>query len=100
VIAERPPCWYVHTSRAYAHFLTPQQVQARFGATDAQQAAIASWLTSFGLTVDRHDPNVVTATGSTAQAEAVASAPAPPVVKSVFLGSPAPDFARLLAGTY
>jgi len=35
----------------YRHFLTPAQVQARFGATRAQVAAVQSWLRQAGLTV-------------------------------------------------
>jgi subtilase family serine protease len=36
---------------SYRHFLTPAQVQARFGATASQVAAIRSWLTRSGLSV-------------------------------------------------
>jgi subtilase family serine protease len=36
---------------SYGQYLTPAQVQARFGPTGAQIAAIRSWLTGAGLTV-------------------------------------------------
>lgn len=36
---------------SYRHFLTPAQVQARFGATASQVAAVRSWLTKSGLSV-------------------------------------------------
>jgi subtilase family serine protease len=36
---------------SYGHYLSPSQVQARFGPTSAQIAAIRSWLTGAGLTV-------------------------------------------------
>jgi subtilase family serine protease len=35
----------------YRHFLTPQQLQARFGATPAQISAIRTWLSQSGLRV-------------------------------------------------
>ena len=40
-------------SALYRHFLTPQQVQARFGATSAQVSAIRTWASQAGLRVDR-----------------------------------------------
>jgi subtilase family serine protease len=58
----------------YRRFLTPQQVQATFGATNAQRAAVSAWLTSAGLKVSHVDPFTVTALGTAAQAgDAVAS---------------------------
>jgi subtilase family serine protease len=36
---------------SYRHFLTPDQVQARFGATAGQVASVRSWLQHSGLTV-------------------------------------------------
>jgi subtilase family serine protease len=38
-------------SALYGHYLTPAQVQAQFGPTNAQVAALKSWLTAAGLTV-------------------------------------------------
>ncbi len=38
-------------STLYRHFLTPAQVQARFGTSRAQLAAVESWLRGSGLTV-------------------------------------------------
>jgi subtilase family serine protease len=61
-------------SSNYAHYLTPAQVQARFGASAAQQRAVAGWLHGSGLTVGYHDAFVVSATGTTAEAEAAVQA--------------------------
>ena len=52
---------------AYGQFLSPAQVQARFGPTSAQIAAVKSWLTGEGLTVTSVDDSVdgyVAVTGS------------------------------------
>ncbi|GAA2021268.1 hypothetical protein GCM10009839_17740 [Catenulispora yoronensis] len=38
-------------SSSYRHYLTPEQIQAEFGATPAQIAAVQGWLTGAGLTV-------------------------------------------------
>src|ERR1700691_1164204 len=38
-------------SAPYRHFLTPKQVQARFGTTTAQLDAVKNWLTQSGLRV-------------------------------------------------
>ena len=38
-------------SAAYRHFLTPAQIQARFGASAEQVAAVKAWLAGAGLTV-------------------------------------------------
>ena len=43
---------------SYGQYLTPAQVQARFGPTGAQIAAIKSWLTGAGLTVTSVDATV------------------------------------------
>jgi subtilase family serine protease len=43
---------------SYGQYLTPAQVQARFGPTGAQIAAIRSWLTGAGLTVTSVDATV------------------------------------------
>lgn len=51
-----------HSAR-YRRFLTPRQVTAEFGATNAQRAAVTSWLRSAGLTVSHVDPFTVTAVG-------------------------------------
>ena len=51
----------------YGHFLSPAQVQARFGPTSAQIAAVKSWLTGEGLTVTSVNDSVdgyVAVTGS------------------------------------
>ena len=56
-------------SRSYGHYLTPAQVRARYGATAAQQHAVASWLRQSGLHVTYSNAFTVSASGSTAQAE-------------------------------
>jgi hypothetical protein len=61
-------------SSQYEHYLTPAQVQKGFGATAAQQRAVGDWLRGSGLTVTYHDSFVVSATGTTAQAEAAVRA--------------------------
>ena len=38
-------------SAAYGHFLTPDQVQARFGASAGQVSAVKAWLSGAGLSV-------------------------------------------------
>jgi subtilase family serine protease len=50
-------------SSTYGQFLTPAQVAARFGATDAQRAQVASWLSSEGLHLTGESPYLVSATG-------------------------------------
>lgn len=62
-------------SADYHHFLTVAQAEQRFGATAAQQDAVASWLRSSGLTVTHEDAYVVTGTGTAAQAEDALQAP-------------------------
>jgi subtilase family serine protease len=57
-------------SRGHDHYLTPAQVRARFGATAARQRAVAGWLAQSGLHVTQRDAFVVTATGTTARAQA------------------------------
>ena len=37
----------------YGHYLTPAQVMARYGPTQAQVSAVSSWLTGAGLTVTK-----------------------------------------------
>ncbi len=55
-------------SRYYHRWLKPQQVGQLFGPTAEDRAAVISWLTSQGLTVDSVDPNglIIRATGSLA----------------------------------
>jgi subtilase family serine protease len=57
-------------SPSYQHYLSPAQVQARFGATAGQQAAVRAWLSSSGLAVTHDDGFVITAVGTAAKAEA------------------------------
>jgi subtilase family serine protease len=61
-------------SLRYAHYLSPAQVQAQFGATAAQQRAVSAWLAGSGLTVTHRDPFVVAASGTAAQAESAVRA--------------------------
>jgi subtilase family serine protease len=56
-------------SPSYGHYLSPAQVQARFGATAAQQRAVRDWLSGSGLAVTNDDGFVITAMGTTARAE-------------------------------
>jgi subtilase family serine protease len=42
----------------YRHFLSPAAVQARFGSTPAQRAAVRAWLTGSGLTVTGRDDHL------------------------------------------
>jgi subtilase family serine protease len=53
----------------YGHYLTPAQVQTRFGASHAQQAAVAAWLRSAGLHITHSTPFIVTGLGSATAAE-------------------------------
>lgn len=62
-------------SSSYTHFLSPAQVQARFGATLSQQQAVARWLAASGLTVAARGAFVITATGTAAQAGSALRAP-------------------------
>jgi subtilase family serine protease len=59
---------------SYGHYLSPAQVQARFGATAAQQSAVRAWLTGSGLSVTHDDAFVITAEGTAAKAEAAVQA--------------------------
>ena len=55
----------------YGHYLTPAQVQARYGPTGAQVAAVESWVRAAGLKVTGVDSDVagyVNVTGSVAAA--------------------------------
>ncbi|MEZ0106108.1 subtilase family serine protease [Catenulispora sp. EB89] len=53
-------------SAAYRHFLTPEQVQARFGASAGQIAAVKAWLGGAGLTVTGQTVDYIAVQGSTA----------------------------------
>ena len=55
---------------SYGHYLSPAQVQARFGASAAQQSAVRAWLSSSGLTVTSGDAFVISAVGTVTKAEA------------------------------
>ncbi|MGX4692546.1 S53 family peptidase [Streptomyces sp. JNUCC 63] len=57
------------SSPQYGEYLTAQQARARFGATEAQVAAVKSWLTSAGLTVTSVTPHYIAVTGDVAAAE-------------------------------
>ena len=56
-------------SRSYEHYLTAAQVRTRYGATAAQQRAVAGWLRQSGLHVTSSSAFTVSASGSTARAE-------------------------------
>jgi subtilase family serine protease len=56
-------------SSAYGHYLTPAQVQARYGATTQQVAEVTSWLKSSGLKVTGVNTHYLTATGDVRAAE-------------------------------
>ena len=60
-------------SAAYRHYLTPAQVQARFGATAAQVAAVKTWLAGAGLKVTDVTEHYVAVRGTVAQASAAFS---------------------------
>jgi subtilase family serine protease len=62
-------------SPRYRHYLTPAQVQARYGATAAQQAAVSRWLTRSGLVVTHRDGFVIAASGAVSRAQAAVAAP-------------------------
>lgn len=53
----------------YGHYLTPQQFDARFGASSAQVAAVESWLRGAGLTVTGSNEHSITARGTAAATE-------------------------------
>jgi subtilase family serine protease len=56
---------------AYGEYLTPAQVQSRFGASSAQLAAVTSWLTGAGFTIGTVTNGIgayVAASGTVAQA--------------------------------
>ncbi|POX54786.1 serine protease [Streptomyces sp. Ru71] len=57
------------SSPSYGKYLNGRQVQARFGATAAQVAAVKSWLTSAGLKVTSVTAHYVAVSGDVAAAE-------------------------------
>jgi subtilase family serine protease len=56
-------------SADYAHYLTPAQSQAAYGATKEQVAAVTAWLKSSGLKVTGSNLHYLTVTGDVAAAE-------------------------------
>ena len=56
-------------SSSYGHYLTPQQVQDRFGATAQQIAAVKAWLTGAGLKVTGSNQHYLTVQGDAAAAQ-------------------------------
>ncbi|MFD5128336.1 S53 family peptidase [Streptomyces olindensis] len=56
-------------SASYGKYLTARQAQSRFGATEAQVAAVKAWLTSAGLKVTGVTRHYVSVTGDVAAAE-------------------------------
>ncbi|MEY9863643.1 subtilase family serine protease [Catenulispora sp. GAS73] len=56
-------------SPSFRHYLTPQQVQARFGPTTAQINAIRTWLASAGLVVTGVNQHYVSVHGTVASAQ-------------------------------
>jgi subtilase family serine protease len=63
------------SSSLYRHFLSQGQIQARFGATAAEQAGVVSWLRGAGFTVTHQDSTVVSAMGTAAKAQAALDSP-------------------------
>jgi kumamolisin len=60
---------YTPGDPAFQKFLTPEEFQGRFAATDAEVARVRASLTRFGLTVDRATSTTLHATGTPAQIE-------------------------------
>jgi len=56
-------------SAAYKQYLTPDQFQARYGATPQQVQAVESWLSGAGLTITAVDAHTITASGSISSTE-------------------------------
>ncbi|MFF7372580.1 S53 family peptidase [Streptomyces tricolor] len=56
-------------SPQYGKYLSAEKAQARFGATEAQVAAVTSWLKSAGLTVTAVTPHYVAVSGDVAATE-------------------------------
>ncbi|KOU55069.1 serine protease [Streptomyces sp. MMG1533] len=57
------------SSAAYGKYLSAKQAQARYGATEAQVAAVRSWLTAAGLKVTGVTQHYVSVTGDVSAAE-------------------------------
>ncbi|MFI9598635.1 protease pro-enzyme activation domain-containing protein [Streptomyces sp. NPDC052043] len=57
------------SSARYGTYLTAQQAQARFGATEAQVDAVKSWLASAGLKVTAVTPHYIAVSGDVAATE-------------------------------
>jgi subtilase family serine protease len=57
-------------SPRFHHYLTPAQVQSRFGPSGGQVAAVKAWLVGSGLQETAVTAHYVAATGTAAQAEA------------------------------
>jgi Pro-kumamolisin, activation domain/Bacterial Ig-like domain (group 3) len=53
----------------YQHFLSPAQVQARFGATTQQVGAVKQWLEGAGLRVAQVSPHEITTSGTVADTD-------------------------------
>ena len=56
-------------SSLYGHFLTPAQVEAKFGPSASATAAVESWLRGSGLHVSQVSPGEIQATGTVSDAE-------------------------------
>ena len=80
------------SSPRYAHYLSPAQVQAEFGASAAQQRAVGAWLAQSGLAVTHRDPFVISASGTVAQAESAVRA-------TLELSHPRGGVAQVVSGT-
>ena len=57
-------------STSYQHFLAPAQVQARYGASAQQVAAVQKWLKKSGLTLGQTTEHYIEATGTPAAIDA------------------------------
>ncbi|MFG2818197.1 protease pro-enzyme activation domain-containing protein [Kitasatospora sp. NPDC048365] len=63
------------SSPSYGKYLTPEQAEARFGATPQQIAAVTAWLKSSGLTVTGGDRHYLAVTGDAAAVQKAFAAP-------------------------
>lgn len=62
-------------SRLYRHYLSPAQVQERFGPAAGQTGSVKAWLVGAGLTVETVTAHYVAVTGTAAAAERAFGAP-------------------------
>ncbi|MCC9308812.1 S53 family peptidase [Kitasatospora sp. RB6PN24] len=62
-------------SPLYGKYLTPEQAQARFGATQAQIDAVTNWLKSSGLTVTDTNQHFISVTGDAAAVQKAFATP-------------------------